>query len=151
MMKRILRPIMMSAVFMLSLTSCGGKSTASMIEALKSNDFEVQQMTTEEHEKELNALETIINLGLLAAGSIKDIKDGVDILSLTYAAKVGDSGTHAAGIYELGSTDEANLIYKFVEENGNLSEEDQELTNFVVTGSCYIGYNDDYTKGVLGI
>ncbi len=151
-MRRILKPIMLSAVFMLSLTSCGGKSAASMIEALKKNEFEVEQITTENNQDELNALELLINAGLLAAGSITDIKEGVDILSLTYAVKVDDSGTHAAGIYELGSADEANLIYNFVEENGNLEgDESQKFSNFVVTGSCYVGYSDDYTKGVLGL
>lgn len=151
-MRKILKPIMLSAVFMLSLTSCGGKSAASMFEALKKNEFEVEQITTENNQDELNALELLINAGLLAAGSITDIKEGVDILSLTYAVKVDDSGTHSAGIYELGSADEANLIYKFVEENGNLEgDESQKFSNFVVTGSCYVGYSDDYTKGVLGL
>ena len=151
-MRKIIKPIMMSAVFMLSLTSCGGKSAAEMVDSLKSNEFEVQQLTTKDNQDELNALELLINAGLLASGLIEDVKEGVDILSLTSAVKVDDAGTHAAGIYELGSADEANLIYKFVEDNGNLEgDETQQFTNFVVTGSCYVGYSDDYTKGILGL
>ena len=60
-MRKIIKPIMMSAVFMLSLTSCGGKSAAEMVDSLKSNEFEVQQLTTKDNQDELNALELLIN------------------------------------------------------------------------------------------
>ena len=35
------------------------------------------------------------------------------------------------------------------ELEGDMSGE--ALDNYVVTGSCVVGYSDDYTKGVLGL
>ena len=65
-MKRIIKPVLMSAVFMLSLSSCGGKSASSMVDALKNDKFEVQSITNENDE--LEAIELVLNAALVAAG-----------------------------------------------------------------------------------
>lgn len=72
-MKRIIKPVLMSAVFMLSLSSCGGKSASSMVDALKNNEFEVQSVTNENDELEL--IELALNAALLALKKIDDVKN----------------------------------------------------------------------------
>lgn len=146
-MKRIIKPVLMSAVFMLSLSSCG-KSASSMVDALKNDEFEVQSITNENDE--LEGIELVLNAALLAVQKIDDIKNGVDLISVHYAVKIDDTGTHAAEINEFGNADQANLFYSVYDElEGDMSGE--ALANYVVTGSCVVGYSDDYTKGVLGL
>lgn len=146
-MKRIIKPVLMSAVFMLSLSSCG-KSASSMVDALKNNEFEVQSITNENDE--LEAIEMVLNAALVAAGKIDDYKNGVDLISMHYAVKIDENGTHAAEINEFGNGDQANLFMSVYKEfEGDMSGE--ALDNYVVTGSCLVGYSDDYTKGVLGL
>ena len=147
-MKRIIKPVLMSAVFMLSLSSCGGKSASSMVDALKNNEFEVQSITNENDE--LETIEAVLNTALLVAQKIDDIKNGVDLVSMHYAVKIDENGTHAAEINEFGNADQANLFYSVYEEFGGESDS-ETLDYYVVTGSCVVGYSDDYTKGVLGL
>ena len=147
-MKRIIKPVLMSAVFMLSLSSCGGKSASSMVDALKNDEFEVQSITSENDE--LEAIELILNAALVAAGKIDDYKNGVDLISIHYAVKIDENGTHAAEINEFGNGDQANLFMSVYEDLGGETS-GEALDNYVVTGSCVVGYSDDYTKGVLGL
>ena len=147
-MKRIIKPVLMSAVFMLSLSSCGGKSASSMVDALKNDKFEVQSITSENDE--LEAIELILNAALVAAGKIDDYKNGVDLISIHYAVKIDENGTHAAEINEFGNGDQANLFMSVYEDLGGETS-GEALDNYVVTGSCVVGYSDDYTKGVLGL
>lgn len=147
-MKRIIKPVLMSAVFMLSLSSCGGKSAASMVDALKNNEFEVQSITNENDE--LKAIEWALNTALAAAQKIDDYKNGVDLVSVHYAVKIDENGTHAAEISEFGNADQAKIFYSVYEEvEGDVSGE--SYANYTITGSCVVGYSDDYTKGVLGL
>lgn len=147
-MKRIIKPVLMSAVFMLSLSSCGGKSASSMVDALKNNEFEVQSITNENNE--LVTIELALNAALAAAQKIDDYKNGVDLISIHYAVKIDENGTHAAEINEFGNGDQANLAMSFYEDLGGETS-GEALVKYVVTGSCVVGYSDDYTKGVLGL
>ena len=147
-MKRIIKPVLMSAVFMLSLSSCGGKSASSMVDALKNDEFEVQSITSENDE--LEEVEALVNFYLLTIEKIDDIKNGIDVVSMHYAVKIDDAGTHSAVINEFGNADQANLFMSVYDElEGDMSGE--TLGKYVVTGSCVVGYSDDYTKGVLGL
>ena len=147
-MKRIIKPVLMSAIFMLSLSSCGGKSASSMVDALKNNEFEVQSITNENNE--LEAIELVLNAALVAAQKIDDYKNGVDLISIHYAVKIDENGTHAAEISEFGNADQAKIFYSVYEEvEGDVSGE--SFANYTITGSCVVGYSDDYTKGVLGL
>ena len=99
---------------------------------------------------ELEAVEALVNFYLLTIEKIDDIKNGIDIVSIHYAVKIDDTGTHAAEINEFGNADQANLFMSVYDElEGDMSGE--ALDNYVVTGSCVVGYSDDYTKGVLGL
>lgn len=92
----------------------------------------------------------VLNAALFAAQKIDDIKNGVDLISMHYAVKIDDTGTHAAEINEFGNADQANLFMSVYDElEGDMSGE--ALADYVVTGSCVVGYSDDYTKGVLGL
>ena len=147
-MKRIIKPVLMSAVFMLSLSSCGGKSASSMVDALKNNEFEVQSITNENNE--LETIEMAINAALFFAQKIDDTKNGVDLVSMHSAVKVDENGVHAAEISEFGNADQAKIFYSVYEEiEGDISGE--SYANYTITGSCVVGYSDDYTKGVLGL
>lgn len=147
-MKRIIKPLLMSAVFMLSLSSCGGKSASSMVDALKNDKFEVQSITNENDE--LVVIEMAINAALFAAQKIDDYKNGVDLVSMHSAVKVDENGAHAAEISEFGNADQAKIFYSVYEEvEGDVSGE--SFANYTITGSCVVGYSDEYTKGVLGI
>lgn len=119
-----------------------------MVDALKNDEFEVQSITSENDE--LEAVELLLNAALLATQKIDDIKNGVDLISIHYAVKIDDTGTHAAEINEFGNADQANLFMSVYDElEGDMSGE--ALADYVVTGSCVVGYSDDYTKGVLGL
>lgn len=147
-MKRIIKPVLMSAVFMLSLSSCGGKSASSMVDALKNDEFEVQSITNENNE--LEAIELVLNTALFVAQKIDDVKNGVDLVSMHSAVKTDESGVHAAEITEFGNADQAKLFYSVYEEvEGDVSG--GSFANYTITGSCVVGYSDDYTKGVLGL
>lgn len=147
-MKRIIKPVLMSAVFMLSLSSCGGKSAASMVESLKNADFQVQSVTNDNNE--LETVEALLNFSLFALKKIDDVKNGVDLVSMHSAVKTDESGVHAAEITEFGNADQAKIFYSVYEEvEGDVSGE--SFANYTITGSCVVGYSDDYTKGVLGI
>ena len=89
-MKNLLKPILLSGVFLLSLSSCA-KSATDMVESLRNNDFEVEHITREENE-ELKALDALLNVGLLAAGYIKDVKEGVTVNSMAVGVKVDEDG-----------------------------------------------------------
>ncbi len=147
-MKRIIKPVLMSAVFMISLSSCGGKSASSMVDALKNNEFEVESITNENDE--LEEVEALVNFYLLTIEKIDDIKNGIDVVSMHYAVKIDDTGTHSAVINEFGNGDQANLFMSVYEDLGGETS-GEALDNYVVTGSCVVGYSDDYTKGVLGL
>ena len=147
-MKRIIKPVLMSAVFMLSLSSCGGKSASSMVDALKNNEFEVQSITNENNE--LETIEMAINAALFFAQKIDDTKNGVDLVSMHSAVKTDENGVHAAEISEFGNADQAKIFYSVYEEiEGDVSGE--SFANYTITGSCVVGYSDDYTKEVLGL
>ena len=148
-MKNLLKPILLSGVFLLSLSSCA-KSATDMVESLRNNDFEVEHITREENE-EIKALDALLNLGLFAAGYIEDVKEGVTVNSMAVGVKVDEEGAHGAQIVEFGSGDEAGLFYKFYDENKGADTEIEFEGTMVQVGSCLVSYTDDYTKGVLGI
>ena len=148
-MKNLLKPILLSGVFLLSLSSCA-KSATDMVESLKNNDFEVEHLTREENE-EIKAVDALLNAGLLVAGYIEDVKEGVTVNSMAVGVKVDEEGAHGAQIIEFGSGDEAGLMYKFYDENKGEGVEVEFEGTIVQVGSCLVSYTDDYTKGVLGI
>ena len=119
-----------------------------MVDALKNNEFEVQSITNENNE--LVTIELALNAALAAAQKIDDYKNGVDLISIHYAVKIYENGTHAAEINEFGNGDQANLAMSFYEDLGGETS-GEALVKYVVTGSCVVGYSDDYTKGVLGL
>lgn len=148
-MKNLLKPILLSGVFLLSLSSCA-KSAADMVESLKNNGFEVEHRTREDY-KEIQAMDLIFNAALLATDYIEDMKDGVTTMSMAMGVKTDEEGVHGAQIIEFGSGDEAGLIYKFYDENKGEDTEIEFEGTIVQVGSCLVSYTDDYTKGVLGI
>lgn len=148
-MKNLLKPILLSGVFLLSLSSCA-KSATDMVESLKNNGFEVEHITREENE-EIQALDIIFNGALLAKRYIKDLKEGVTVNSMAVGVKVDEEVAHGAQIIEFGSGDEAGLMYKFYDENKGANTEIEFEGTIVQVGSCLVSYTDDYTKSVLGI
>ena len=148
-MKNLLKPILLSGVFLLSLSSCA-KSATDMVESLRNNGFEVEHITREENE-ELKAVDALLNAGLFAARYIEDLKEGVTVNSMAVGVKVDEEGAHGAQIIEFGSGDEAGLIYKFYDENKGADTEVGFEGTIVQVGSCVVSYTDEYTKGVLGI
>ena len=145
MMKRIFKPFMMGTLFMLSLTSCGGKSAASMVDSLKNNGFDVYEAT----KAELAITETGLNAGLLALGKIDNLDNGVKLVSTFKAGKGDTSGNHTAIIYEFSSNDQAKLVYETAQE-AKESSAGSNIPEFILTGACYVECSDEYTKGVLG-
>lgn len=148
-MKNLLKPILLSGVFLLSLSSCA-KSATDMVESLRNNDFEVEHLTREENQ-EIQALDLAFNAALFAKRYIKDVKEGVTVNSMAVGVKVDEEGAHGAQIIEFGSGDEAGLMYKFYDENKGADTEIEFEGTIVQVGSCLVSYTDDYTKGVLGI
>ena len=148
-MKNLLKPILLSGVFLLSLSSCA-KSATDMVESLRNNDFEVDHRTREDYQ-EIQALDMIFNAALLAKRYIEDLKEGVTVNSMAVGVKVDEEGAHGAQIVEFGSGDEAGLFYKFYDENKGADTEVGFEGTIVQVGSCVVSYTDEYTKGVLGI
>ena len=142
-MRKLFNGLVVGATFLLSLTSCGGKSFDSFKSSLEDNGFTV----TEASEEAIDLAERLLNMGLAALG-----EETIDIVNGLDAVKTDEEGVHMASIMEFASSDEAERVYSFSLENqsgSSTAEETPQLTMQV--GSMIVGYTDDYTKGVLGI
>lgn len=142
-MRKLFNGLVVGATFLLSLTSCGGKSFDSFKSSLEDNGFTV----TEASEEVIDATERLTNAALALLG-----EEAVDIVNGLDAMKTDEEGVHMASILEFASSDEAERFLSYSSKEGESGSttagSDQSI---VQVGSMIVGYTDDYTKGVLGI
>lgn len=141
-MKNIVKGSILSAALLFSLTACA-PSVDTMVSNLKNNEFKVVETTDQ---SELLGLTATINLALTLVGEDFTVK----IVYMASAGKVDDEGAHSASIVEFEDGSQAQNVYNVLGDDA-LQGEDEEEYDVVVVGAAIVSYNDDYTKGILGL